>query len=280
MKLQPLSLALVVPAMLKLASLSASASFSYNDFSSTAGLQLNGSAAQAGNVLRVVPSQFGSGGSAFTTAAVPLGNLASFSTYFQFQISNNNPLGIGDGDGLGADGFVFTIQTVSNNVGGVGGGLGYLGINNSVGIEFDTFDNGVGVGDPDGNHVGIDLNGSVASTVTASEPTRFNDGSVWNAWVDYNGNSGDLEVRWSQSNVRPVAAQLASNVNLPAILGQNTAFLGFTAGTGAGASDHDILQWQYVDSFNPINPTVPEPSSALFALALIGTALNGRARRS
>ena len=273
-------LPLLAPAALTLSSLSALAGFTYTDFSSTAGLQLNGSAAQVGNVLRLVPSSPYVGGSAFTTSPTALGGLASFSTYFQFQIGN--PGGIGDGDGQGADGLVFTLQTLSNNVGGVGGGLGYQGITNSLGIEFDTYDNGAGAGDPNGNHVGIDLNGSVFSTATAVEPVRFNDGSVWNAWVDYDGNSNNLEVRWSQSAIRPVASQLSTNVDLQSVLGQNTAFLGFTAGTGAGYGDHDILNWQYRDAFNPIdpaNPAVPEPSSALFALGLVGVALRQRSRR-
>jgi hypothetical protein len=42
----------------------------YTDFSSVAGLQLNGNAAQAGNVLRVTPATYGQSGSAFSTSAV------------------------------------------------------------------------------------------------------------------------------------------------------------------------------------------------------------------
>jgi len=271
---------IVAPAAFVLASLSASGDFTYNDFSSTAGLQLNGDAAQVGNVLRVVHDATGLGGSAFTTAAVPLGGLNSFSTYFQFRITNNG--GIIDEDGSGADGLVFVVQTQSNNVGGVGGGIGYAGVAPSVGIEFDTYNNGNNgvVGDPNGNHVGIDLNGDVATPLvdTAVEPTRFNDGNVWNAWVDYDGNLNNLEVRWSQSLVRPILPQLSKNVNLTAVLGQNTAFLGFTAGTGSAFGNHDILQWQYVDEFAPI--IVPEPSSALFAMGILGTILQYRRRRA
>jgi hypothetical protein len=80
-------------------------SFLYNDFSSVAGLQLNGNAAQVGNVLRLTPSAGFQSGSAFSTSQTTLGTGASFSTYFRFQLANNG--GIGDGDGQGADGIVF-----------------------------------------------------------------------------------------------------------------------------------------------------------------------------
>jgi hypothetical protein len=235
--------------------------FSYPDFSSTAGLQLNGSAfvtpGGPGSVLRLTPSAPGQGGSAFTTTAESLGGLASFSTYFQFRLSNSG--GIGDEDGQGADGIVFVVQTVSNNVGSTGGGIGYQGIGHSLGIEFDTYHNS----EPDGNHVGIDTNGAIDSGPSVHEPTRFNNGDVWNAWVDYDGSTGLLEVRWSQSSVRPVAAGISGIYDLPTILGQNNAFLGFTAATGSGYNDQDILDWQFRDSYNPIDTAAPEPASII-----------------
>src|SRR5688572_14410228 len=109
----------------------AAATISYPDFSSVAGLTLNGSANQQGNTLQLTPSSAFQSGTAFSTSPIALNNLNSFSTRFQFQISN--PAGIGDGDGTGADGLVFVVQTVANNVGGAGGGIGYSGIDKSVG---------------------------------------------------------------------------------------------------------------------------------------------------
>ena len=238
--------------------------FTYTDFSSTAGLKLNGNAHTVGNALRLVDASPTGGGSAFTTSLTPLGNLSSFSTYFQFRIT-----GSGGAQG-GADGLVFVVQAVNNNVGGAGGGLGYQGINNSIGIEFDTFDNGNGFfADPNGNHVGIDRNGAFLPR-TAIEPVDFNNGSVWNVWIDYNGVTNGLEVRWSQSLVRPVGAQLTDNLDLPAILGQNSAYLGFTAGDAAGFGNHDILSWQFVDQFAPIggNPVPEPPTAAIFVIVL------------
>src|SRR5262249_16825981 len=64
----------------------------FNSVNSTSGgqtLQLNGNAGLTGGVLRLTPSSFSQSGSAFTTNAISLGNNASFSTYFQFRLSNS-----------------------------------------------------------------------------------------------------------------------------------------------------------------------------------------------
>ncbi|HVR93529.1 MAG TPA: PEP-CTERM sorting domain-containing protein, partial [Casimicrobiaceae bacterium] len=114
-------------------------------------------------------------------------------------------------------------------------------------MEFDTYDNGVASGDPNGNHIGIDLNGSINSVVTAVIPIRFNNGQVWYAWVDYNGSV--IEARVSQTNSRPATPSVAFPVTLAAVLGTSTAFVGFTGGTGAGFENHDILSWQFNDAF-------------------------------
>lgn len=247
---------------------------SYSDFSDQSALTLNGSAASinpvpGSNALRLT-NGLGQSGSAFVTDTISLtdsnGFQASFSTYFQFQITN--PQGISDQDGQGADGLTFIVQTVANNVGGAGGGIGYQGINNSVAIEFDTWNNGA-VDDHNGNHVGIALNGNIDSVVQQSVATRMNNGAVWSAWVDYNGLTDLLEVRLSQNNSRPTDVLLALNVDLVSVLGVPNAFIGFTSGTGAAGGFHDILNWEFTNTFSPIN--VPEPGAVmLLALSLIG----------
>lgn len=260
-------------ALLPLTSHAATQTLNYADFSSVAGLQLNGNASQLGDKLNLTPATYYQSGSAFSTNPIALTADASFSSAFSFEILNRGGLG------NGADGLVFAIQTNANNVGGAGGGIGFAGIPNSVGVEFDTYDNG----EPGGsNHVGIDLNGNVNSVAsTAPLAPDFDNGEKWYAWVDYNGSTKNLAVRWSQTSTRPTDAGLSYTVDLPSVLNSPNVYVGFTSGTGAGFGQHNILSWTFVNEYQEggVIPGVPEPGT--YALLLSGlAALAVRARRS
>ena len=260
------------------ASAGAQQTVTFTDFCNTSSFTLNG-ASQSLNpnpqcVLRLT-NGFGPGSSAFLTNTFSLASNASFSTFFKFQILN--PVGIGDSDGAGADGIVFAVQTVSNTAGGGGGGIGFQGISPSVGVEFDTFNNGA-QDQNDPNHIGIDTNGNMTSIALTHISPRFNDGGVWFAWVDYDGVAKVLQGRVNKTGARPVNPDVSATVDLPAILGTNNVFVGFTSGTGAGGNTHEIISWQLVGSFQPIGapvvvPTLSFPMLILFGLALAGAAL-------
>ncbi|MFM6674704.1 MAG: lectin-like domain-containing protein, partial [Dolichospermum sp.] len=229
----------------------------HSDFSNLSGLTLNGDTADVNqtpvvdnnqSVLRLI------NGSAFLSEPISLvkDNLdTSFSSAFQFRIPN--AAGLEDSDGAGADGFTFVLATSPTVLGGSGGGLGYEGIANSLAVEFDTFDNG----SPDqnsGNHLGINLNGDVTSVVLKPVDTRLNNGEVWYAWIDYNGEQNSLEVRLSQTANRPSKALLAYFIDIRSLLEQNNAYVGFSAGTAGGTENHDILSWKFdVSNSNSIN---------------------------
>ena len=116
-----------------------------SDFSTASGLHLNGNASIAGSALRLTPALPGQAGSTFSTSAITLAANVSFNSFLTLRITDSG--GISDGDGVGADGLVFVVQTNANNVGGAVGGIGYLGMSNSLGVEFDTYDNGTGFGE-------------------------------------------------------------------------------------------------------------------------------------
>lgn len=240
----------------------------YTDFSDTSGLSLNGSASTQitgdGSVLRLTPAASTQSGSAFSSATV---NAADFSTYFQFRITQPGGSLFDCNTSTGADGIVFVAQSVSSSVGGAGGGIGYAGIADSVGVEFDTWCNGI-TNDPSSNHVGIITGGSVVhgagSPFTANVSPDFDNGELWHAWVDYDGS--ELEVRLSENAARPADALLTRALDIPSLLGGvDDAFVGFTSGTGGAWGNHDIVFWEYRDQFAPVG-LVPVPGSALLLL--------------
>jgi len=253
----------------------------FNDFSDTSLLTLNGHTTTTtttdGTVLRLTSAGPGQSGSAFSTETI---NAATFSTYFEFRITE--PGGsLFDGNTIsGADGLVFVVQSVSSSIGGGGQGIGYAGIDQSVGVEFDTWHNSAN-NDPSSNHIGIDVNGNVnhgagsPNTVNvgndAVRADGFDNGQIWYSWVDYNGTT--LEVRLSQNGLRPTDFILSRDLEIPTLLGVNDAYVGFTSGTGADWGNHDILAWEYRDEFDPIDNPIPEPATMLlFGFGLLGLA--------
>ena len=231
---------------------------SFANFSSAPGLTLAGTAAIArtddGSVLRLTKATCCSAGSAFTAKAVPFVISAdTFSTFFQFRLTNPGGLSA-------ADGIVFVLRTAgSPSLGQTGEFEGYDGIGQSLGVKFDTFKNDGEIND---NHVAIQTNGTVRDEFSqtpygvqaCSAPVGVNgcmaNGHIWSVWIDYDGVNLHVALA-DNSTVRP-ADLLIAPLSLPTLFNYATGvYAGFTAGTGGGFENHDILNWRYDNTYDP-----------------------------
>ncbi len=198
-------------------------------FTST-GLTLNNGAALNGTRLRLTDTTTGSESrSAFYSTPV---NIQAFTTDFSFQLTNPN-----------ADGFTFTIQ--NNNatqVGQSGGGLGYAGINNSLAIKFDLYsNNGEGT-----DSTGFYINGANPYTPAidlTSSGVDLHSGDIFNVHVSYDGSTLTLTITDATNSAKTYTTTYA--VNIPGTVGGNTAYVGFTAGTGGLTATQEIINWTY-----------------------------------
>jgi len=207
---------------------------SYGSGFTSSGLTLNGGAAISGTHLRLTDGGAAEARSAFFNTLV---NVQSFITDFKFQQTNAN-----------ADGFTFTIQGNSPSALGAGGGsLGYGpstnagGIGNSVAVKFDLFSN-AGEGP---NSTGLYTNGS-SPTVPAIDMTgsgiNLHSAHVMSAHLAYDGTTLTLLITDTSTNA---SFRTSFSVNIPSIVGGNTAYVGFTGGTGGLTATQDILTWRY-----------------------------------
>jgi hypothetical protein len=257
---------------------------SYSDFSSTSGLTLVGSATTSSNQLELTPASTSQSGAAYSTTGVPLGASDTFSTTFQFQFTNTG--GIDP-----ADGITFVLAASPTGLGTGGGDIGYGGVGNSVAIEFDTYDNGSSDGDSS-NHVAIDEDGHIDDGTSQSDqnlvnvygisncgftktPGCMSNGDIWTATISYNGTNLAMTLWDTTGESSPFTVYTSQALNISSLLGTNTAFVGFTAGTGSGFEQQDILNWQLSNTAT-LN-AAPEPST--LGLVIVGVAGIALAKR-
>jgi hypothetical protein len=199
-------------------------------------LQTNGAAQVVGNTLALTNGGTNEVSSVFDTTAQ---NVASFTTQFDFQLTGTWPLG---------DGFTFVIQGAGTSaIGGGGGGLGYSGIANSVAIKFDLFDNS-GEGN---NSTGLYINGQTPTNLNSVDldGTGFNMRSYdpSQATISYNGTTLTVVLK---DLVTGATATQQYVVNIPAIVGGGTAYVGFTAASGALTAVQNIQSWTFANGSN------------------------------
>jgi sugar lactone lactonase YvrE len=226
--------------------------FNFADFSGAASQfnLLSSATITTDNRLRLTPAQGGLIGGGWYNVTKPL-VAGYFDTTFQFQLGEGS-----DNNGTnGSDGFAFVVQNSSpTELRGGGGGLGYSGIPNSLAIEFDTFQNSE-YSDPSQSHISVHTGGTGPNSVNESysigvynTPGLLDDAQVHTARVKYS--LGTLSVYYDDFSTPVIAAplDLAATLNLDV----GGAWVGFTAATGGGYEDHDILNWSFNNVSNLI----------------------------
>ena len=193
-------------------------------------MQFNGSAALNGTAVQLTNTAGSQAGSAYWTTPV---NVQAFINDFTFQLTTPN-----------ADGFTFVLQNAGvTALGPDGGGLGYSGIGKSIAVKFDLFSN-TGEGN---NSTGL-YTGGASPTVPATTlggGVNLHSGDTFHVRMVYDGTN--LTMTITDTTVPADTFTIAFPVNIPAMVGGNTAYAGFTGGTGGLTAIQDILTWTYAN---------------------------------
>jgi Legume lectin domain/Chitobiase/beta-hexosaminidase C-terminal domain len=211
-----------------------------NGFSTSAStMTFNGSTQLNDARLQLTDGLANEAGSAWFNTPV---NIQSFANNFTFQLSN--PM---------ADGITFTIQNAGlTALGPLGGGLGYGpdspggsgGIPSSVAIKFDLYDNNGEGPDSVGLYTGGDSPTTPAVDMSASG-LDLHSGNTISANMVYDGTTLTLTLTDGVANK---GFQTGWTVNIPQIVGGNSAYVGFTGGTGGLAASQKILTWNFAST--------------------------------
>jgi hypothetical protein len=214
------------------------------------------------NVLRLTANQTNWATSAWYQA--PQIVSGGFTTTFSFQLGSTST--------FNADGIAFVIQNSSlaalgpNGCGiGFGGSSGCTtgaGIPNSVAIEFNTYPNGGGI-DPSSDDVTIQNCGGITpnsvdtscslKSIDLTSKINLVDGAVHVAAITYTPSAQSNCGTGAQScstidvvldGVDLFPGGVLFDINSIGLSG-SSAFVGFTAATGGGNDDQDILSWTF-----------------------------------
>jgi hypothetical protein len=217
-------------------------------FAASAGLMsFNGSTDLDDSRLQVTNGGTAEAGTAWYLTPM---NIQAFNTSFTFQLSNP-----------AADGMTFAIQ--NNNIAALGGNSGYLGyggIPNSLAIKFDLYNN-AGEG-PDST--GLYLNGAVPEVPAidlSSTGIDLHSGDSMLVQLNYDGTTLSMTIT---DTVTAATWSTSWTVNIPSTVGGNTAYVGFTGGTGGLTSSQKILTWTFT---NPTGQTTTAATPAFRPVA-------------
>jgi hypothetical protein len=194
-------------------------------------LSLQGNPTVTSGSLQLTNGGAGENSAVWFATKVPV---QSFSTDFTFQQLNAT-----------ADGMTFAIQNDPKGIwalGDAGGGLGYQGIQNSVAVKFDLYSN-AGEGPDSTGLYTVGAAPTMPAVNLSSTGINLRSGDVTHAHMVYDGTNLTMTLTDTATNA---AVTEVFPVNIPSIVGGNTAFVGFTGGTGSTTATQNVLSWTYV----------------------------------
>jgi hypothetical protein len=202
------------------------------------GVQLEGSAVTNSGVVGLTTDSTNQSGSAWLKTPVALTATTIVKTHFRFRMYFNS-------DATGGDGITFSMQNKSTTANS-GGSLAVSGLSPAVSVEFDT--NKDNQDDPNGNHVGVIVNGKTNQHLAyASPPFNMKNGNVTDVWVDYTPSDKKLRVYMAQNAPKPATALLTTSIDLYAATDAfgagNTVIMGFTGSTSSEVNHQDVTYW-------------------------------------
>ena len=193
---------------------------------------------------------------AFTYTITPdAQNRAGMVTNFYPQQLSRNfsisfELNFGSKDASGADGFAFLLSNVCAPSLSLGQGLGVSGINQSIVVEFDTWDNGTGVNDIPQDHIGIYSNGQLNLAGNIMDGTTVPVCMQNNCPNMEDGQWHSIEIRWEYLSATSQRISVFVNGNLRTSSTRNhiaesfnntqTVFWSVSASTGAASNQQQF----------------------------------------
>ncbi|MCH2223666.1 MAG: gliding motility-associated C-terminal domain-containing protein [Crocinitomicaceae bacterium] len=151
-------------------------------------------------------------------------------------------LTLGSNDANGADGFAFVMRGINaTNIGSVGGGIGYEGIVPSIGIEYDTWNNGAANDDIPEDHTGMYQDADFISPLVGAVSlnpmgTNVEDGNYHNTRIVWNAPLKVLEMYFDGDLRMSHSVDLINDV----FGGDTLVFWGFTSSTGGSTNLQQI----------------------------------------
>ncbi len=227
-----------------------------------------------------------------------------FTTSFTFEFSD--PELMHSSGYYPADGIAFVMHNSSSGltaIGGSGGSMGYGpsapglsgnetpvtisgSVDNSIAVEFDTYNDTTFIGDPNGNHIAVQscgpgLQNSIAhqppgsndssgypdclyqqTAINSSLQSTISDGNPHAVTMQYlppgantlstgcaNEGTGELDITLDGANIISTCMTIENQINL-AGASTDSAYVGFSGATGFFDEEADILSWTFT-------PTAP-----------------------